>query len=58
MCAFLGKGKGTPPMHGHNESYTDLNLKKFTKHFLKLNQVKCHEENKLKGHMISQMSFK
>ena len=28
LCAFLGKGRGgTPHMHGHKESYKDLNLK-------------------------------
>ena len=28
---FLGKGRGgTPHMHGHKESYTDLNLKILT----------------------------
>ena len=30
VCAFLGKGRGgTPHMHGHKESYTDLNFKMF-----------------------------
>ena len=31
VCVFFGKGKGgTPHMHGHKESYTDLNLKILT----------------------------
>ena len=30
-CVFFGKGKrGTPHMHGHKESYKDLNLKMLT----------------------------
>ena len=29
VCFFGGKGGGTPLRHGHKESYTDLNLKKF-----------------------------
>ena len=32
VCVFLGKGRGggTPHMHGHKESYKDLNLKILT----------------------------
>ena len=31
VCVFLGKGRrGTPHMHGHKESNTDLNLKILT----------------------------
>ena len=31
VCLFLGKGRGgTPHMHGHKESYKDLNLKILT----------------------------
>ena len=42
MCVFFGKGKGgggTPHMHGHKDSYKDLNLKILTSEWADSNET-------------------